>query len=425
MNKSFIVKKSILSGKVKIPPSKSHTIRAVAIASLAKGKSKIMSPLVSEDTLAAVESYQTLGAKIQIQRDLWTVTGFDGKPTPIKNCLDVKNSGTTLNIVMGSCALLKKTEVLLTGDQQTKKRPVGPLVQSLNDLGASISYTEKQGFPPLIIKGKLTGGKTTLSAQSSQYLTSLLINTPLADNETLIDVPLLYEKSYVEMTLEWLKYEKVKFENEDMRKFRIPGNQSYPAFKRKIPSDFSSATFFLSAGALMNNDITCLGLDFNDPQGDKAVIDYLKRMGAKVEIGKNFVRISSNSLNGIDIDMNDTPDALPMMAVIGCFAKGKTRLLNVPQARIKETDRIKTMYEELTKMGAKIRELKDGLEIEESKLKATRVNGHFDHRIVMALAIAGLTIEGETTVDTAEAVAITFSNFENCVKQVGGHIQKN
>ncbi|MCK4905356.1 3-phosphoshikimate 1-carboxyvinyltransferase [bacterium] len=420
-----MVKKSILSGKVEIPPSKSHTIRAVAIASLAKGKSKIISPLVSEDTLAAVESYKALGAKIQIQKDLWTVTGFDGKPALIKNHIDVKNSGTTLNIVMGSCALLGKTEVLLTGDQQTKKRPVGHLVQSLNDLGASISYTEKQGFPPLMIKGKLKGGETTLKAQSSQYLTSLLINTPLADNETLIDVPLLYERSYIDMTLEWLKYEQIKFENRDMRKFHIPGNQCYPAFKRKIPSDFSSATFFLSAGALMNNNITCLGLDFNDYQGDKAVIDYLKKMGAKVEIGKNFVRISAGSLKGIDIDMNDTPDALPMMAVVGCFAKGKTRLLNVPQARIKETDRIKTMYEELTKMGAKIRELKDGLEIEESKLKATRVNGHFDHRIVMALAIAGLTIEGETTVDTAEAVAITFSNFENCVKQVGGNISKN
>ncbi|MBU0534433.1 MAG: 3-phosphoshikimate 1-carboxyvinyltransferase [Candidatus Omnitrophica bacterium] len=424
MNKSFIVKKSILSGRVEIPPSKSHTIRAVAIASLAKGESKILYPLVSEDTLAAVESYKALGAKIQIEKDLWIVEGFSGNPVPIKNLIDTKNSGTTLNIVMSSCALLQKGEIQLTGDEQTKKRPVGPLVQSLNNLGASISYTEKQGFPPLIIKGKLTGGKTTLSAQSSQYLTSLLINTPLADNETLIDVPLLYEKSYIEMTLEWLKYEKIKFENEDMRKFRIPGNQSYPGFKRKIPSDFSSATFFLAAGALMNNDITCLGLDFNDPQGDKAVIDYLKRMGAKVEIGKDFIRISAGSLKGIDIDMNDTPDALPMMAVIGCFAKGKTRLLNVPQARIKETDRIKTMYEELSKMGAKIRELKDGLEIDESTLKATRVNGHSDHRIVMALAIAGLAIEGETTVDTAESVAITFSNFENCVQIVGGSIKK-
>jgi len=422
MNKSFVVKKSRLSGKVEIPASKSHTIRAVAIASLAKGKSKILSPLVSEDTLAAVESYKALGAKIKTENDLWTIEGFGGIPTPIKNIVDTKNSGTTLNIVMGSCALIRSGEIILTGDQQTKKRPVGPLVQSLNELGASISYEDKQNFPPLIIKGKLKGGKTILKALSSQYLTSLLINTPLASAPTLIDVPLLYEKSYIEMTLKWLKDEGIQFKNEDMKKFYIPGNQFYPAFERKIPSDFSSATFFLAAGALKENDITCFGLDFNDPQGDKAVVDYLKAMGAKIEIGKDFVRVQANSLKGIDIDMNNTPDALPMMAVIGCFAKEKTRLLNVPQARIKETDRIKIMAQELTKMGAKIRELEDGLEIEESKLKPAQVDGHNDHRIVMALTIAGLALEGETIINTAESTAITFPNFANYIKKLGGNI---
>lgn len=423
MSKSFVVKKSVLSGEVKIPASKSHTIRAVAIASLAKGKSKILYPLVSEDTLAAVESYKALGAKIKTEKNSWTIDGFDGKPVPVKNLIDTKNSGTTLNIVMGSCALLQSGEITLTGDQQTKKRPVGPLVQSLNDLGASISSTEKQGFPPFIIKGKLKGGKTTLKAHSSQYLTSLLINTPLADNETLIDVPLLYEKPYIEMTLDWLKHEGIRFTNEDMKKFRIPGKQSYRAFERKIPSDFSSATFFLVAGALKDNEITCYGLDFEDKQGDKAVVNYLKNMGAKIDIGKDFIRIKARTLKGIDIDMNDTPDALPMMAVAGCFAKGKTRLLNAPQARIKETDRITIMTQELTKMGAKIRELEDGLEIEESNLKSAQVNGHNDHRIVMALAIAGLATEGKTIIDTAEAVSITFPNFADCIEKLGGDIR--
>lgn len=424
MNESFVVSESRLSGKVEIPPSKSHTIRAVAIGSLAKGKSEISSPLVSEDTLAAVEVYKALGAEIKIKKGLWIIEGFNGKPIPPKNVLDVKNSGTTLNVVMGSCALLEKGEAQLTGDEQIKKRPSGPLVKSLNDLGASVSSKHSNGLPPFIIKGRLRGGETTLEAYSSQYLTSLLINTPLADGVSLINVPLLNEKSYVEVTLEWLKYQKIKLEREDMKKFYIPGSQSYKAFFRKIPSDFSSATFFLAAGTLKHNDITCCGLDFNDPQGDKAVVDYLKRMGAKVDIEKDSVRVraASLTLRGIDIDMNDTPDALPMMAVVGCFAKGKTRLLNLPQARIKETDRIKTMYQELTKMGAKIRELEDGLEIEESKLKSARVDGHCDHRIVMALAIAGLMIEGETIIDTAEAVAITFPNFVNCVQEIGGDI---
>ena len=422
MNESFVIRKSRLSGEVEIPPSKSHTIRAVAIGSLAKGKSEILSPLVSEDTLAAVEVYKALGAKIEIKNGLWLIEGLNGKPLPPKKALDVKNSGTTLNIVMGSCALLEKGEAQLTGDEQTKKRPASPLVKSLNELGASVSSKHSEGFPPFVVKGRLKGGETTIEAYSSQYLTSLLINTPLADGASLINVPVLNEKSYVEMTLEWLKDRGIKFEQEDMKKFYIPGNQSYPAFKRKIPSDFSSATFFLAAGALEDNDITCCGLDFNDSQGDKAVVDYLKRMGAKADIHKDSLQIRAGSLRGVDIDMNNTPDALPMMAVVGCFAKGKTRLLNVPQARIKETDRIKTMCQELTKMGAKIHELEDGLEIEESKLKPARVNGHSDHRIVMALAVAGLVTEGETVIDTAEAVAITFPNFADCIQKLGGDI---
>jgi len=318
--------------------------------------------------------------------------------------------------------LSQNGEILLTGDEQIKKRPAAALMQSLNDLGASISSTEKQGYPPFLIKGKLKGGKTTLKALSSQYLTSLLINTPLADETSLIDVLLLYEKPYVEMTLEWLKNGRIKFENKNMKRFKIYGKQSYSAFERKIPSDFSSATFFLAAGALANNEITCYGLDFEDKQGDKAVVNYLKNMGADININKNFIRVKAALLKGIDIDMNATPDALPMMAVVGCFAKGKTRLLNVPQARIKETDRIKIIIQELTKMGAKIRELEDGLEIEESQLNPCKVNGHFDHRIVMALTVAGTAIEGETTIDTAEAVAITFPNFSDCIKKIGGDI---
>lgn len=423
MNESFIVRKSQLSGKADIPPSKSHTIRAVAIGSLAEGKSQILSPLVSEDTFAAVEVYKALGAKIEIKNGLWTIEGFAGKPTPPEKVLDAKNSGTTLNITMGSCTLLQEEEAQLTGDEQIKKRSSDPLVKSLNDLGAQISSKYNKGFPPFIVKGKLKGGETSLQAHSSQYLTSLLINAPLADGASIINVPLLNEKSYVQMTLEWLKHQRIKLEREGMKKFYIPGNQSYKAFFRKIPSDFSSATFFLAGGALKNNNITCCGLDFNDSQGDKAVVDYLKRMGAKVDIGKDYVRIMGSSLKGIDIDLNDTPDALPMMAVIGCFAKGKTKLFNVLQARIKETDRIKIMYQELSKMGAKIHELEDGLEIEESELKSARVNGHSDHRIVMALAIAGLVTEGETIIDTSEATAITFPNFANCIQKLGGDIR--
>jgi len=323
---------------------------------------------------------------------------------------------------MGSCALLSKGEAILTGDEQIRKRPSAPLVKSLNELGAKVSSKDCEGFPPFIVSGRLAGGRTTIEAHTSQYVTSLLINTPLGDGETIIDVPVLNEKSYVEMTLEWLKSCGIEIKKENMERFSIPGSQSYSPFIRKIPADFSSATFFLAAGAMKDNDITCLGLNLNDPQSDKVVVDYLSAMGAKVNIHRDSICIKGSQLKGIDIDMNDTPDALPMMAVVGCFAQGKTRLLNVPQARIKETDRIKVMCDELSKMGAKINQLPDGLEIEQSKLKPTRVNGHSDHRVVMALTIAGLLTEGETIIDTAEAAAITFPDFAKCIQGVGGDI---
>ena len=162
-----------------------------------------------------------------------------------------------------------------------------------------------------------------------------------------------------------------------------------------------------------------------DVQGDKRVVEILKEMGAKIEINdkEKSITIQGGELKGIEIDMNDIPDALPALSVAACFAKGETKLLNVPQARFKETDRIKTMAQELTKMGANIKELEDGLIIKESKLFPTNVDGHFDHRVVMALTIAGLNLDGDTIVDTAEAANVTFPEFQECVKTCNGNLE--
>ena len=189
---------------------------------------------------------------------------------------------------------------------------------------------------------------------------------------------------------------------------------------REIPADFSSATFFLCAGALGANDIICRGLDMNDTQGDKAVVAYLQAMGAQVQLEEADIRVSARQLRGCEIDLNATPDALPMMAVLACFAMGQTRLVNVPQARMKETDRIAVMAHELVRMGAQVKELKDGLIIHESPLRSARVHGHDDHRVVMALAVAGLMATGgETAVETAEAMEVTYPGFVSDMQQLG------
>jgi 3-phosphoshikimate 1-carboxyvinyltransferase len=259
---------------------------------------------------------------------------------------------------------------------------------------------------------------------TSQYITSLLINTPLADGDSTIHVPVLNERPYVEMTIDWLRRQAIRFEHEGLQEFRIPGGQRYQSFEGRIPADFSSATFFLAAGALGDNDVTSLGLDMNDSQGDKAVVEYLRLMGAEVEVGEGRIRVRGSELRGTELDLNATPDALPMMAAVGCFAKGTTRLVNVPQARIKETDRIRVMCTELSRLGARIRELEDGLVIEQSELTGAEVHGHDDHRVVMALAVAGLAARGETVIDSAEAVGVTFPTFLECMTGLGANLSK-
>lgn len=421
----LIVRKSRLKGSVAIPGSKSHTIRAVAIASLAGGQSLIHDPLDSSDTQAAVACYRALGAVIDTSSPkLWKVTGANGKITPPKETIDVGNSGTTLRIAMGSAALTPSGQTItFTGDEQIQTRPVGPLIDSLNDLGAKCVSLKNNGKVPIEISGKLAGGRTAIAAATSQYLSSLLLCAPLASEDTRIDVTLLNEPGYVQMTLDWLDEQQIEYENQQMQTFKIKGNQSYKAFEAAVAADFSSATFFLCAAVLAGDEVTLLGLDFADSQPDKAVVDYLKAMGADIILEPNSVTVKAGPLKGTDIDMNKTPDALPAMAVTAAFAEGTTRLLNVPQARNKETDRIKCMAEELKKMDVNVEELPDGLIIRGGKPMPAELHGWADHRIVMALSLAGLSMDDECSIDTAEAISVTFPDYVELMRSIGANIE--
>jgi 3-phosphoshikimate 1-carboxyvinyltransferase len=417
----LIVEQSHLHGRVEMPPSKSHTIRAVVIATLAEGISEIVKPLRSFDTEACVGACKALGAEIGDMGDVWRVCGTDGNIKTPDNVIDVKNSGTTLYVILGSAALSAGYSVI-TGDEQTRRRPAQPLVNSLNDLGAEIFSTRQNGCAPFVLKGPLRGGRTAIHCPTSQYLTSLLINAPLAQAQTEIEVLSLNEEPYIEMTLGWLKEQGIRFEREGMRLFRIEGGQGYKSFKRRVPGDFSSATFFLVAAAITGSELTLDGLEMSDTQGDKAVVTMLREMGAEVEEVRGGIRIRGRQLRGGEFDLNATPDALPAMAVAGCFASGTTRLRNVAQARLKETDRIRVMRQELENMGGRVEELEDGLMIEESPLRGADVYGHGDHRVVMALAVAGLRATGQTRIDTAESVGVTFPNFIDLMRECGARI---
>ncbi len=407
-----------------VPGSKSHTIRAIAVASLAKGQSTIRNPLVSNDTLAAVYTYRALGAKIDTtDSDIWKVTGTSGQITTPREDIYVGNSGLTLRIAMGSASLAKEGQTTtFTGDKQLQNRPIGPLMEALNNLGARCNSIKNNDKAPVEITSQLAGGKTTLAAFSSQYLTSLLLCAPLAARDSEIDVTLLNEPGYVQITLDWLDRQGIEYQNENMQLFKIKGQQKYTSFNRTIPADFSTATFFFCAAVLLaQQHVTITGLDFNDSQPDKKVVSYLKRMGADIREARRWVEIRpSRRLKGITIDMNDTHDALPAMAVTAIFAEGTTTLLNVPQARGKETDRIKCMAEELKKLGIDVKELSDGLVIKGGIPKpAIRLDGRKDHRLVMALSIALLRI-GSGSLLNVGAYTVTFPKFLEFVDSLGG-----
>lgn len=419
---NVLVKEIELSNaQVYIPASKSHSIRAIFIAGLAKGKSIIRKPLFSKDVMSAVNVMRQFGATIDVKENIICVEGVDGKIKCPKEAVDVGNSGTTLRFAMLVAAQIEG-DTVLTGDFQIQKRPVIELVKLIRNLGGTVEFLKNKNCAPLKIRGKIKGGYSDLDAFSSQYLSSALISCPLLKNNTEINITRLNEKPYVDMTLWWLDKQNIKYKNEDYKKITIYGNQCYRSFDEEIAGDYSSATFFIVLACILKKRIVLKNLDIMDRQGDKEVLNMVKEMGANVIEKTNEIIVEGNDLAGITIDMNKTPDALPALAVLGCFLEGETRLINVEQARYKETDRIHVMCEELKKLGANIEELKDGLVIRKSKLHGGTVCGHYDHRIVMAFVILGLCIKEDLNVTTAEAVNITFPQFFDVIKKIGGEI---
>ena len=421
---------SFAGGKITIPSSKSQTIRALLLATFSKGISIIHNPLDSQDTQSCIEACKAFGAIIsniasESNKSVRTlrIEGFGIPAKPVT--VDCGNSGTTLYLAAGMAAS-SGHEITFTGDEQLKRRPIGNLLTSLKDLGANIANLPNgflPQYPPFTISGPLTGGRTTIECHTSQHLSALLLGAPLAKGDSEIIVPLLNEKPYVHITLSWLNVQHTRYShNEDLSYFHIPGNQTYQPFEGSVNGDFSSASFFFCAAAITGGTITVEGLDPDDPQGDKQILAILETMGCSILWEGNSVTIKGpnrGTLRGGDFDLNAMPDALPILAVTACFAKGTTKLGNVPQARIKETDRIAVMYQNLSNLGAEVQELDDALIINgKGSLQGGTCLGFGDHRIIMAMAIAALSCDGPLTIEGTEAVDVTFPTFFQLLESI-------
>ena len=413
------VRPSLLNGSIAVSGSKSHTIRAVVCALAATGKSIVRAPLESADTRAALEAAKLFGAKVTEHPGVWEIEGCGGKLRDPGKTVDMMNSGTGLRLMTGLAAL-QDFPVTFDGDESLRTRKMGSLLDALKNLGAKVDCAN--GRAPFTVQGPLTGGATTIDGTSSQFLSSLLFALPLVPGDTEISLEFLLEQPYVGITLDWLKAAGVTVTpNGEWLNWKIKGKQTYKALDRTIPADFSTAAFPLIAGMLSGKSIEIRNLDFNDPQGDKLVFEFAKQMGAAITSGKELTVNNSGKLKGVTLDLNSTPDALPILAVAAAFAEGTTQLVNVRQARLKETDRIAVMAKELKKLKVNVTELEDGLIIEGGKISGGVVESYGDHRIAMAFAVAGTALAPgeELIIRDAECAGVSYPDFIKDFKALG------
>ncbi|MEG2216330.1 MAG: 3-phosphoshikimate 1-carboxyvinyltransferase, partial [Clostridia bacterium] len=313
-----------------------------------------------------------------------------------------------------------------TGDKSIRKRPVQPLLDALNKLGAQSSPTRSgSNSAPFFIKGPICGGEVEVPCTTSQYISSLMIAAPMCSGDTCITTQKPMEIPYLDMTIQWLREAgvEVDYDQKEHKYFKIKGNQKYKPFDKVMPSDWSSVAFPTVAALTEGSELTIHNMNFKDTQGDAAVIDHLIAMGADIQKNAtkgDLVIRGGNKLHGITIDLMNTPDALPILCVAGCMAEDTTVLDNVAGARLKETDRVAVMTEALTRMGADIFATENTITIHGGKaLRGCIQDSHDDHRIAMALTVAALSAQGCTTIQGAECASVTFPGFYDKMQVCG------
>ncbi|MCI5052267.1 MAG: 3-phosphoshikimate 1-carboxyvinyltransferase [Simkaniaceae bacterium] len=385
----LLIEPSRPAGKIVLPPSKSHTLRALVFAHLTEGK--IENLLDSSDTDSMRHALE----------------GIHGSH------IDVGNSGIAYRFI-AAIASTQKNQLHVTGDASIRnRRPIKPLAKALQELGVKVNID--QG---ITVQGPWKSGCATIDGQDSQPVSALLIAAPLMGLNLLVHHP--GEKPWIDVTLEWLNRVGIQVEREGYERFVIK-KQPYSPFSYRIPGDLSTLAFPVAQG-LLGSEMEIEGADLSDIQGDGELIDWLCRLGAKIQDGKTL-SASSSQLEGGTLDINRCIDTLPILSVLGCFGKAPLTLTGATIARSKECDRIKAMRIELSKMGAKIIEHPDGLTITPSKLHGAELFSHNDHRIAMSLSIAAFNAIGPSKILDASCIDKTYKNFVSDFQRIGGKIR--
>ena len=458
--------KAELSGKIQVPGSKSHTIRALLLATLAEGTSHISNPLPSADCLSTSRAVPLIGADVDIAEttaadgttipgNMWTVVGAGNKVHLPNNVVDVGDSGSLLYFMSPIAATFDGWSVF-TGDESIRKRPVVHVVDALRQLGAEAYITRPDSDAcPMVIKGPISADHTvTTDGRLSQYVSGMMMAAVRLNGTLHIELTDPMETPYLTMTKKWLESVGVPVTiSPDFKHITVTGPVQLKAFDKTIPSDWEAVAFPLIASLVTNSEVTITDIDGSGTQGDDAVVSILQSLGADIEWNKKDAtltvrglqkshdgigRLSTERLpdNALHIKMSGFPDAICALAVISCFVEGTVYLEDATVCRKKETDRIVVLREQLTRLGASVEEGKDFLVIHghapmtaDGKpnsafaLHGGEVESYGDHRIAMSLACLGLGLAGgeHVVVKDAECCAVSFPHFFDKMNSIGAN----
>ena len=404
-----------ISGIVNLPGSKSLSNRILLLSMLAEGQTEIHNLLDSDDVRRMVEALEILGIQFEEKRaeNLISVSGTAGKIPVSEATLMLGNAGTAIRPLTAAMTL-GHGRFVLDGVARMRERPIIDLVDGLSQLGANLRCLNDTDCPPVeVIADGLPGGKTRLSgAISSQYLTAILLVAPYAKSEVEIEIiDKLVSVPYVEMTMRLMRHFGVSVNHKDFQTFQIPRQNYQSPGKLYVEGDASTASYFLAGAAITGGSVTVKGCGTESIQGDSRFAEVLEQMGAKVDWGARQVKLTGSTLNGIDVDMNQMPDAAMTLAVTALFASGPTAIRNIYNWRVKETERLKAVSTELRKLGALVEEGHDYLVIHPpTQIKIASINTYDDHRMAMSFSLVACG-KSSVTICNPDCVSKTFPDY--------------
>jgi 3-phosphoshikimate 1-carboxyvinyltransferase len=414
-----------LDAAVEAPPSKAFTLRALFIASLASGKSRLLKALLADDQIFAIKALKCFGAEFTVKGSNVEVEGNGGCLELPEREIFVGNSGVTARLIAAYAALAPIGRVVVRGDERMETgRPIQELLDALGQLGVKAVSLKKNGFLPIAVEGGsfVGGGATLRGSESSQYYSSILISAPYAERDVrIVSAGEMRSKPYVAITMQAMSDFGVRVENKNYALFCVESGQRYRARTYRIEGDYSSAAYFFAAAAITGGRARVSNLNATSVQGDRFFVDCLERMGCRVERSGNSIAVAGGRLSPITVDMGDYPDIVQPLAVVAAFAEGRSVFTGIGHLRFKECDRLYSTAAELRKLGVNAVAAQDSLAVEGNPrgVHGALVETYNDHRMAMSFAVAGLRVKG-IKIKNPACVKKSFPSFFEELCSLGG-----